>query len=243
MKKFNVEGYDIEFDEPTKCQKISEILGKNNEVLYADFKSDNSIDYLNDKPELRQKLTEYFLFRFYKAYVSQELISKEHLKKNDILKVNSPILYDADGNKIEHNEPADLLLLDDETGECVALVYVNKLKQINKIKDVDIRQHEYEKISVWQRSIVEYRVGDRTVSGVVLGIGLDFYYLIDKEDYFALLFGKKECKEVVLRFVRKDCFESLLCRLDETYIRFNQFIKGNCKTISYLKKFEKENIN
>lgn len=232
MKKFNVEGYDIEFDEPTKCQKINEILCKNNEVINIDYNVNDPIDYLKDKPELRQKLTEYFLLRFYKAYVSQELIGKEHLKKNDILKVNNPILYDADGNKIEHNELADLLLLDDETGECIASVYVNKLKQVNKIKDVDIRQYEYEKISVWQRSIVEYKVGDRTVSGVVLGIGLDFYYLIDKEDYFALLFGKKECKEVVLRFVRKDCFEKLLCRLDRTYIRFNQFIKYNCKTIN-----------
>ena len=232
MKSFEIEGHLIKFDEPSKCQKVSEILGKNNEVLYADFKSDNSINYLKDKPELHQKLTEFFLFCYYKAYVSQELISKEHLKKNDILKVNNPILYDADGNKIEHNEPTDLLLLDDETGECIVLVYVNKLKQINGIKDDDIRQRENEKISVNERSIIEYKVEDKVVSGVVLCMGLDFYRLIGKEDYFDLLFGKKECKDVVLRFVSKDCFEKLLFRLDRTYIRFNQFIKYNCKTIN-----------
>lgn len=222
MKSFEIEGHLIKFDEPSKCQKINEILSKNN----------SSIDNFNDKPALHHRLTEFFLYKYYMAYVSQETIDKEHLKKNDILKVKNPVLYNMDGYKYECDEPVELLLLDDETGECIALVYVDKIKQINGIKDDDIRRREYEKISVEQRSIIEYKLGDKTVSAVVLGIGLDIYYLIDKEDYFNLLFGKKECKDVVLRFVSKDCFEKLLCRLDRTYIRFNQFIKSNCKTIN-----------
>ena len=232
MKSFEVEGHLIKFDEPSKCQKINEILSKNNEVINIDCKSDSSIDNLNDKLALHQRLTEFFLYRYYMAYVSQKIIDKEHLKKDDILKVKNPVLYNIDGYKYECDEPVELLLLDDETGESIAKIYADKLKRINEINDDKTRRYEYDKISVGQRSVIEYKVRGKTATGVVLGIGLDIYYLIDKEDYFNLLFGKKECKDVVLRFVSKDCFEKLLCRLDRTYIRFNQFIKSNCKTIN-----------
>ena len=236
MKSFEVEGYTIKFEETEKIKRINQILSKNNETTNTEYGNSNHKDLSSDEDKISREVTEHWLCRYYKAYVSRELIEKEKLKKNDVLTVINFVLYSDNENEIERDEATDLLLLDDETGECISVYYVNKLKQINEIKDDDIRQYEYEKISVDQRCIIEYKVGEKIVSGVVLTIGLDNYHLIDKEDYFAVLSGKKESKDVVSRIVSDDHFASLLCRLDRTYIRFNEYILNTCKTIIEVKK-------
>ena len=238
MKSFEVEGYTIRFEETEKIKRINEILSKNNETTNTEHENGNHNNSPSYEDEIERKVTEYWLCRYYKAYVDKELIEREHLKKNDEIKVKKTVLYSDNENCIERDEPIELLLLDDKTGECISMYYVNKLKEINEIKDDDIRRYEYEKISIDQRCIIEYRVGEKVVSGVVLATGVDNYHLIDKEDYFAILNGKKECKEAVRKIVSDECFVRFISRLDRTYIRFNEYISNVCGTLIEAKKVE-----
>ena len=236
MKSFEIEGYVINFEYPDKCKKNNEIIIKDDKSSDVKYLNDVQDNVTNDKAEIKHRLKEWYLYRFFMAYVSKELIEKEHLKKNDIIKVKEPILYNENGNKTHYNEPVDLLLLDDETGECLVVDYVNKLKHINEMKDDKIRRYEYEKISVDQRSVIEYKDGDKIVTGVVLADGLDFYKLMDSEDYFGLLLGRKECKDVPQKLIDKNSFVRLLHKLDRTFIKFNLFIGYHSEIINKIKK-------
>lgn len=231
MKNFEVVGHIKAFDDPEFCEAVNNLVEDSGETIELEDENGNKqiMRLAKPKPEVQQAINGFYLVRFYKAFVSREMIEKAHLIKGAVFSVKCAVLYNDRGFGYNWKEPVDLVLINEKSGECITLEYFKKVNSISSINDEKTKKYEIDKLTVDRRSVIEYKDDDKTIEAIVLDMNAFEYLIIDRDDFKDLVHDRKNYDEIFKKIIKKNTFVKTIGVLDESREDVLKNITEKCK--------------